>query len=478
MTATADIGNEIAGKPISELSTLIHDRQVSCVEVTQSFLDRIDAYNARVNAYVTVTAEQALATAAERDEELARGEDRGALHGIPIGHKDLYWTKGVLTTGCSKVLEDWVPDEDATVVTKWHDAGTVMLGKLNTHEFAYGSTSLPSLFGPSRNPWDPDRITGGSSGGSAAATIMGLCAGSTGSDSGGSIRMPSGACGTVGLKPTFGLGSRHGILPLMWSMDHPGPITTTVRDAALLMGPTAGYDVNDRTTVDRPEVDYTALLGESLKGKRIGIPTRYFYSRADPEIVAVVHKAIAVFRDLGAEAEEVELDYIDYAGAASAVMHLAEPPAYHDDTISSTPELFTQSIRNQLLMGSYVLAKDYLHAQRYRTLLGRSFKKALSQYDVLVVPTLPIAAPRLTEETVTVRGQREATFFTMLRNTEPLDLVGLPTLAVPCGFSALGLPIGMQIIGRPFDEQQILQFGDAFESATEWHKRRPVVEPI
>lgn len=321
MTATADIGNEIAGKPISELSTLVHDRQVSCVEVTQSFLDRIDAYNARVDAYVTVTAEQALATAAERDEELSRGEDRGALHGIPIGHKDLYWTKGVLTTGCSKVLEDWVPDEDATVVTKWHDAGTVMLGKLNTHEFAYGSTSLPSLFGPSRNPWDPDRITGGSSGGSAAATIMGLCAGSTGSDSGGSIRMPSGACGTVGLKPTFGLGSRHGILPLMWSMDHPGPITTTVRDAALLMGPTAGYDVNDRTTVDRPEVDYTALLGESLQGKRIGVPTRYFYSRADPEVVAVVHKALSVFLHLGAEVEEVELDYIDHAGAASAVMH-------------------------------------------------------------------------------------------------------------------------------------------------------------
>lgn len=466
---------DVNALPVSELGELLRKKEVSPVEVTKSYLDRISEYNHKVNAYVTVTEDEALTSARQAEKEIQRGDYRGPLHGVPIAHKDIYWTKGVRTTAGSRVLMDFVPEEDSTVVANYRAAGTIMLGKLNTHEFAYGSTNKPSAFGPPRNPWDPDRQTGGSSGGSAVATLMSMCGASTGSDSGGSIRMPSGACGTVGMKPTYGLGSRYGVIPLMWTMDHPGPITRTVRDAALMLQPVAGYDPKDPTTVQRSIPDYSAALTGDVKGLRVGVPTTYFYDRADPEVDATVRKAVEKLSELGAEVEEVELPYIEYAGAASLVLHLAEPPAYHDDTIASHPELFTDSIREQIRLGSYILAKDYLHAQRYRRLLGQSFATAFKEFDALVTPVLPIPATRSADEKVIVRGREEEVFFTMLRNTEPMDLTGLPALAVPCGFSVLGLPIGMQIVGKPFDEETVLRVGDAYEQATDWHKKLPAL---
>lgn len=464
---------DLADKPISELAELIRSRRASPVEVTSAYLANIAKYNAAVNAFVLVTEEEALRQAREAEAEIQRGDYRGPLHGIPIAHKDIYCTKGVRTTCCSRVLADHVPDRDATVVRQWREAGTVMLGKLNTHEFAYGTRNTSSSFGPARNPWDLERHTGGSSGGSASAVLLAMCAGATGSDSGGSIRMPSAATGVSGIKPTYGLGSRHGVFPLMWTMDHPGPMGRTVLDLALMLQSMAGFDPHDRTTVQRRYPNFASGIELGIKGVRIGVPTRYFYDEADEEVERVVRKAIDTLREAGAIVSEVELPHIEHAGAASAVLHLAEAAAYHDDTYRATPELFTPETRRNLELGQYILAKDYLQAQRYRSLLGQSFRDAFRTVDLLATPTITLLASKIEEETVRIRGKERSVHLSMLHNTEPLDLTGLPALSVPCGFSKSGLPIGLQLIGPPFHEARVLRAGHAYQQTVDWHLRRP-----
>ena len=466
---------ELSTASIAELGKLIRTKQVSPVELTQIHLARIEADNAKVNAFVTLTAEQALADARAAEQEIVQGKYRGPLHGIPIGHKDLYWTEGVRTTAGSRVREDFVPAEDSTVVARYKEAGAVMLGKLQTHEFAYGPTSEYSMFGATHNPWNLERVTGGSSGGSGAAVALGLCAGATGSDTGGSIRMPASCCGIVGLKPTYGRASRHGIFPLCWTMDHPGPMTRTVRDAALMLQPIAGPDPKDPATVDRPVPDYAAALTPGLKGMRVGLPSGYFFDQAEPELEAAARTAAGVLARAGAQVEEVEIPHIGQAAAAALTIYLAEATAYHDDDITARPELYTDQVRTFLELGHYVLAKDYLHAQRYRQLLGRSMVEVMRNCDVLVMPTLPVTVPNLGQETVTIRGVEQTVFAAMLRNTEPFNLTGQPAMTVPCGFSADGLPMGVQIVGRPFDEVAVLRTGYAYQQATDWHERRPTV---
>lgn len=462
---------ELDGLTIATLAELLRTRQVSPVEVTRDYLERIEVFNGAVNAYVTVIEDRARDDARRAEEEIRQGHYRGPLHGVPIAHKDLYLTEGVRTTAASRVLADFVPDRDATVVSRYRAAGTVLLGKLNMHEFAYGTTNKSSSFGPVHNPWDLTRHSGGSSGGSAAAVLMSMCAAATGSDSGGSIRMPAAACGIVGLKPTFGLGSRHGIVPLMWTADHPGPMTRTVRDAALMLPPVAGYDPRDRTTVDRPPVDYLAALTGDIAGLRVGVPSHYFYDRAQPTVEGIVRTAVDELAGLGAQVQEVDLPYVEYAAAASITMHLAEAAAYHDDTFTAAPELYTAETRQNIELGNYVLAKDYLQAQRYRHLLGQSFLRAFSQVDVLVTPTLPLTATPIPQERITIRDVDQLIHLAMLRNTEPMDLTGLPALSVPCGF-AEGLPVGLQIIGPAFGESTVLRVGDAYQRVTSWHQRR------
>jgi len=459
--------------PLSEQADLLREKKVSPLELTEGYLRRIAKYNGELNAFVTLTEEDALRSAREYGEEIQRGAYRGPLHGIPIAHKDLYWTKGVRTTACSKVLEEFVPDKDATVVRRYNAAGALVLGKLNTHEFALGTTNRDSSFGPVRNPWDLDRHPGGSSGGSAVAVLMSLCSAATGSDSGGSIRIPAAASGIVGLKPTFGLGSRYGIVSAMWTMDHPGPMTKTVRDAALMLQPIAGYDPKDQTTVRRPPPDYEADLMSDIKGLRIGVPLDYFYDQADPEVENTVRAALDTLADLGASVELVKIPDVEYASAAASIIYLAEAAAYHDDTIRVSPDLFLPATRRSVELGSYVLAKDYLHAQQYRRLLGRQVAAILEGVDVLATPTLPITATPLSQEVVRIRGESQPLRVAMLRNTEPWNLTGLPALSVPCGFSTRGLPIGLQIIGRPFQESVVLRVGHAYEQATDWHQRRP-----
>lgn len=465
----------IADMPLTDLSALIQARKLSPVELVQAYLDRIDRFDGALNGFVLVLRGACLAEAKAAEGDIMRGASRGPLHGIPIAHKDIYRTAGVRTTCCSAILKDNVPSWDATVVRQWRDAGTIMLGKLNTHEFAYGTRNTSSFFGPARNPWDLTRHTGGSSGGSANTVLMGLCAGATGSDSGGSIRMPSAATGVSGIKPTFGLGSRHGIYPLMWTMDHPGPMGRSVRDLALLLQPIAGYDPNDPSTVMRDYPDFSAGIDVGVRGMRIGMPRRYFFDEADAEVDAIVTAAIATLGNLGATIVEVDIPHIEHAGTASGLLHLAEAAAYHDDDFTTRPELFTPETRRNLEMGQTVLARDYLQAQRYRELLGRSFRDVLATVDVLAMPTISILATRIEDETVSIRGQEKSTHLSMLHNTEPFDLTGLPALSVPCGFSESRLPVGLQIAGRPFDETTLLRVGNAFQNATDWHRRRPAL---
>jgi aspartyl-tRNA(Asn)/glutamyl-tRNA(Gln) amidotransferase subunit A len=458
---------------VRELGALIRTRKTSIVDLTKRYLDQIEKYNPVVNAYVAVTAEAALKEAEALERELDDGHYRGPLHGIPIAHKDLYCTRGVPTTCCSRVLADFVPDHDATVVRQWRDAGTVMLGKLNTNEFAYGARNVSSSFGPARNPWNPDFIAGGSSGGSSIAVLLGMCAAATGSDSGGSIRIPSSLCGVVGFKPTFGLGSRNGIFPLLWSADHPGPIGRSVADCALLLQPMAGYDPADRSTAQRRYGDFTRGLGRDINGLRVGVPRRYYFDTSDSESADAVCAALDVLRSLGAVVEEIEIPYIDEAAAASSILHLAEAASYHDDVLTTAPHLYTDETRLNLELGNYILAKDYLNAQRYRVLLGRSFRELFRSYDVIATPTTRIAAVPIEAEIVDIRGETKSVHLSLLHNTEPCDLAGLPAITVPCGFNSRQLPIGFQLMGRPFDEDLLFRVGSAYEFATEWHLQQP-----
>ena len=465
--------SDITELSIAELAQGYRDKSFSPVDAARAYFARIAQHNDKVNAFVTLCEEDALAEAKQAETEIAAGQWRGPMHGIPIGHKDLYQTAGVRSTAGSRVLENHVPDSDATGVARLKQAGAVMLGKLNTHEFAYGPTNDSSMFGPCRNPWDPTRFSGGSSGGSGAAVALRLCAGATGSDTGGSIRMPSAGCGITGLKPTYGRTSRAGIYPLCWTMDHSGPMTRSAEDAALMFQPMPGPDGRDAAVADRAVPDYAAALDGDIKGLRIGVPTHYFFDRAIPEIAEAAQNAIAVLEGLGAEVREVDIAYIDHAAAAALVLYLSEGTAYHDDHIATIGELYTDQVRLFLEIGNYVLAKDYLHAQRYRTLLGHAMADVLAEVDVLAMPSLPITAQPLGQEEIDIRGETDSVFGAILRNTEPFDLTGLPALVVPCGIASDGMPMSLQIAGRPFDEAGLFKIGHAFQQASDWHTRRP-----
>ncbi|MEO1194357.1 MAG: amidase [Pseudomonadota bacterium] len=457
---------------LAELSAAVATKQLSPVEITRAFLQRIEALNPRLNAFITVAAEQALDQARAQEAEMQAGRLRGPLQGLPIGHKDLYATKDLPTTGGSRILEGQVPEQNATVVERLLEAGMITLGKLNTHEFAYGPTGVHSAAGPSRNPWDLERITAGSSGGSGGAVAAGLVPVASGSDTGGSIRMPAACCGVTGLKPTYGRVSRAGILPLCWTMDHAGPLACSARDAALILQATAGHDPRDAASAVKPVPDYLAALTGSLAGLKIGVPRRYFFDQAQEAVVRRVEEALAVLADQGAQLVEVEIPYIEHAQLAALPIYLAEATAFHEDWLGDKADLYTDQVRSFLELGEHLLAKDYLHAQRYRTLLGQSMAAVFTEVDLLATPGLAITATPLAEEMVSIRGQEVPVFGALLRNTEPFDQTGLPALVVPCGF-AEGLPVSLQLAGRAFDEETVLRAGDAYQRVTDWHQQRP-----
>ena len=443
---------------------LIKKRDISPVELTLAQLERIERLQPSLRAYITVTEEIALAEARAAESAVLRGDERPLL-GLPVAYKDIIMTAGVRTTGASKVHEHFVPAMSATVVEKLHAAGVVMLGKLVTHEFASGLTPEDYPFPPARNPWDPGRIPGGSSSGSGAALAAGIAYGALGTDTGGSIRGPASFCGIAGLKPTYGRTSRYGVFMLSWSLDHIGPMGRTVADCALMLAPMSGYDPLDPGSAKQPVSDYTAALGSSIRGLKIGVLRSWYAPTAAEEVQAAVDGALAVFTSLGAVVKDVELPSIDLAKAVSAVM-LPEAYSYHAADLNETPQNYGPQLVNRLKAGGLFFAHEYVTAQRARSILREDIKALLSNVDILVSPTSPKPAPTFDE--AYGEAMRRGASYTSLYN-----MTGLPALSIPCGFTDAGLPIGLQLAGRPFDEATVLQAGHAYEQSAGWFQRHP-----
>lgn len=458
---------------IAESSRLLAHRELSPVELTRTALERIARLNPDLNAFITVLDEQALVTAAQAEQELMAGRSRGPLHGIPIGLKDLCTTKGIRTTSGSKLFHDHLPTEDATVATRLAAAGTILLGKLHMNEFAYGPDGDNIHYGRARNPWNLDCLTGGSSSGSGAAVAASLCLGALGTDTGGSIRIPAALCGIVGLKPTYGRVSRYGITPLAWSLDHAGPMAKTVEDVALLLQAMAGYDAQDRSTVQQPVPDYAGSLRDGVRGLRIGIPREYFYETLDPEVETTVQQAIEVMKGLGASIHQVSWPSLRFATLTALTVVLVEASAFHERWIRTRPQVYHPDIALLLKWGLLLPASAYLKAQRLRALLCREVGTLWQEVDVLVTPATMLAAPQAHERQVHIGERQLSMREALLRLMRPFNLTGLPAMSLPCGFTAQGLPIGLQIAGKPFDEATVLRLGYAYEQQTDWHRRRP-----
>ena len=453
---------------LSEASELVRAKKISPVELTQECLKRIERLNPKLNAFITVTAESAVAQAREAEAEVQKGRWKGPQHGIPIALKDLVDTAGVRTTAGSAVFKDRVPTQDAEITRRLKAAGAVLLGKLNMHEFAYGGSSVISAFGPVRNPWDAEYSPGGSSGGSAAAVATGMCLGAIGSDTGGSIREPAGYCGIVGLKPTYGRVSMRGVIPLSWSQDHIGPMTRTVRDAALMLQTLAGYDPEDVTSANAPVPDFGAAL-EQKTSFHLGIPRGYFYEELHPEIQETMATALGVLKKLTASQQDVE---IPTGGEFAGTVLVAEAYAYHEKSVASHPELYQPATLARIRAGAEVSASAYIAARRQLEQARRATPKIFEGVDIMVTPTSPVPPGKISE-LLSEPDKLRAKELLMLRNTRPFNVLGLPTISVPCGFTKSGLPIGIQLTGPIGGEAAVLSLAQAYEQATEWHKRQP-----
>ncbi len=449
---------------IRELGRRYRRRELSPVELTTALLARIERLDPALHAFVTPTPERALADAHAAEAALARGDARPLL-GIPIGHKDIYLTRGIRTTAGSALLADFVPDEESTVSRRWAEAGTVMLGKLITHEFALGLQFPGHRFAPARNPWNTDHIPGGSSSGSAAALAAGLLTGATGSDTGGSIRGPASFCALAGLKPTYGRCSRAGVLTLSWTLDHTGPLARTVEDCAYLLQAMAGHDVADPASSGVPLDDYVGALDGGVRGLRVGVPRNYFFDDVDPEIARAFEEALATLRALGADVRDVTLPSLAATHSFLVIM-LAEAFAYHERDLRERPAMYGDVLRERLLAGGLVSGSEYVQAQRVRAMIAAEVAATLRDVDLLATPTTPKPA-------TSFAAAHDPDFGFPRSNMAPFNLTGLPTLALPCGFSPAGLPLSLQLAGRPFEETTVLRAGHAYERATEWHRRRP-----
>ena len=479
---------------IREVSELIKRKEVSPVELTQSILDRIEGVDSKIHAYITILGEEALRVSKEAEKQISSGTYLGALHGVPISVKDIFIMKGTRTTCGSKILENFVSSYDAMVVEKLKHSGAIIVGKNNMDEFAMGSSTENSYFGPTRNPWDLERVPGGSSGGSAAATSASICFASVGTDTGGSIRQPAALCGIVGLKPTYGRVSRFGMVAFASSLDQGGPLTKTVEDAALMLNVIAGGDARDSTSVHVPVPDYAMQLDGEIKGIRVGVPKEYFIKGIDVEVEGAVKNAIRLIEDLGCPVEEISLPHTEYAVSTYYLIAPSEASsnlARYDgvrygfrvpDSNSlremyhrTRAEGFGAEVKRRIMIGTYALSAGYydayyLKAQRVRTLIKRDFEEAFKKVDIIITPTSPEVAFKIGEKTDDPLKMYLSDIFTI-----PCNLAGLPGISIPCGFTSGGLPIGLQFLGRPFDEETILRVAHAYELRTNWRGRRPPI---
>lgn len=462
--------SELCTKALTEVAELVRRKKVSPVEITEAMLARISSLDETLHSFITVSADLALQQAHAAEREIINGDHRGPLHGVPIAVKDLVYTKDVRTTCASQVLADWVPEYDATVMERLFTAGAVLLGKLSMTEFAgigYHPTVQPPV-----NPWRSDRWPGASSSGSGVATATSLCFGSIGSDTGGSIRFPSSACGVVGLKPTYGRVSRYGIFPLAESLDHIGPLARCVADVAALLRAVAGFDSRDPTTRREVVPDYLKALSNGVKNLRIGVDEDYCTSGVDPEIRAAILTAIRVLGELGASVRDVKLSLIDEAASAWGVIFTAECVAAHEPHSSSWADQYSPAFRQFQEEGTKIRGVDYAKAYATRQAVSRMLDDLFQEVDLLVCPTMAIAPPTLKDFPPDGLIPPEQAAI-LLRYTAPFNLTGHPAMSIPCGFNREGLPMGLQIIGRLGEEGTVMQAGYAYEQATAWHKQRP-----
>ena len=477
-------------RTIKEAAALIEKREASPVELAELFLERISSEDGRINSYITVWEEAALEAAREAEKEISGGNYLGPLHGVPIALKDIFVTKDSRTTCGSKMLRDFVAPYNSTVAEKLMAGGCVVLGKNNMDEFAMGSSNETSYFGPVKNPWDTDRVPGGSSGGSAAATAANLCVASVGTDTGGSIRQPGALCGVVGMKPTYGRVSRYGMIAFASSLDQAGPLAKTVEDAAIILSSIAGHDPMDSTSVNLPAPDYASALSADIKGLRVGIPEEYFIPGMDPEVERSVRRAIAELETLGVEIVEISLPHSRYAVSTYYIIAPSEASSnlarydgvrytYRCEDAETLRDLFFRSrsegfgdeVKRRIMLGTYALSTGYydayyLKAQKARTLIIRDFESAWEKVDVIASATSPETAFRIGEKADDPLKMYLSDILTI-----PCNIAGLPGISVPCGFSSEKLPIGLQIMGKPFDEQTVLNVAYAYEQSTKWHEK-------
>jgi aspartyl-tRNA(Asn)/glutamyl-tRNA(Gln) amidotransferase subunit A len=476
--------DELASLTLSEASRRIHSGEVTSTQLTQALLDRIAIYNPKINAFITVIRQDALAHAAKLDSEAKAGKFRGPLHGIPIALKDNIDTEGTRTTAASAVFDDRVPDEDAEVVVRLKQAGAVLIGKTNMHEFASGGSSASTYFGPVRNPWALDRVPAGSSGGSAAAVIGDMAYGALGTDTGGSVRMPAAYCSIVGLKPTYGLVSIRGIIPLTYSLDHCGPMTKTVEDAAMMLNHMTGYDKLDVASVDHPKEDYVSLIKQPVSGFRLGIPRAPFFDLLDPEIGKSIEAAIEILSKLTKGTVECHLPG---TGGFNTLSLSGEKEAYHLKLFRRNSLRYSLGVKQNIETAEKTLndvssepcsekVVDYVTSNWQLILMRKSIDDAFKDFDLLALPTMRILPRTINdalnrEEEVTPREPET------ISNCTPFNIFGLPAISIPCGFSASGLPIGLMIAGPRFSEGKVLALANAYEKATQWHLKRPVLTP-
>ena len=459
---------------LAEASEAVRARAVSSAELVDACLARAERVQPALNCFISVEAEEALAAAERADVEIARGEWRGPLHGVPLAHKDMFYRARRVSTVSSAILRDHVPDYTSTVMTRLADAGAVYLGSLNMAEFAAGPVGQNDHFGQVRNPWNTGYIPGGSSSGSGAAVAARACFGSLGSDTGASCRLPGAMCGVVGLKPTYGLVSRHGGLARCWSLDCIGPLARTARDAAMILQAIAGCDENDPTTARDGVPDYLAGLEGGVDGLRVGVPGNHLYPDADPELRPALEAALSTLRELGCELVDLDMPDPDRMYALTEVIHKCEAAALHDEWIRARPQDYSISVRARLEAGYFLPATRYIQAQRLRPRVLSEFDEAVfARADVLFTPVTSIPVPRIEDAAITRSGDAPRIVETITRCTRWVNYLGLPALSVPCGFAENGLPVGFQLVGRPFDESLLLRLAESYQSDTDWHARTP-----
>jgi len=470
--------NSLAFATIEELAALLTKRKISPVELTELFLRRIEQHNPALNAFLTITGEQALAAARRVERKLLRRRserEKTPLLGIPITLKDNIWTRSIRTTAGSKILRDFIPPEDSTVARKLVRAGAGLLGKTNLNEFAYGITGSNAHYGPVHNPWALGRISGGSSAGSAAALAAGLCAASIGTDTGGSIRVPSAFCGTVGLKPTFGRVSVFGTVPLSPSLDHVGPLARSVADAAILLGLIAGRDPLDTTSSARRVEDYRGALRKPLRKFRLGRPREHYWEKLDSEVRAVTEAAVRDMEKRGAIVREVSLPHLKESLDAATDISLAEALNVHQAAgyFPAHADEYSEEVRQRIDSGGKVSAVRYMAGFDTRKRLLAEFDAAFRDVDAVVAPTVPVPAPLIGAESVRIEGEQIGVRPALVGSCRPVNFTGLPAISVPCGFTQGALPVGLQLIGRAFDEATLLRIAHSYEQVNDWRNRRP-----